>query len=262
MFSAFQGAPRPRRTLRPRRLLHTAVAAGTLAILLPAASASAATYSVTITNLTKGQPLSPPVIATHRGHGDLFGYGRTARYGVQQVAENGGVPVLVAELQAERDRGLFDDVQQWMSGPLVPSGLPASAMLGKTAKLTITSKNPGARLSWVSMLACTNDGFAGVDGFRLPHRVGSTHTTWAWSYDAGSERNTESFVDLVGGCQAAVGVKSSTGATGTNMSNPLLREDGRIRYHAGVRGIAADGLLRSVHGWYGPAARLSVTRTA
>lgn len=216
-------------------------------------------YSVTITNLTYGQPLSPPVIATHNGRGKVFHLGETARYGVQQVAENGRAGLLVDELNVERALGNFDDVVRSSGGPLVPPGLPASA-LGDRVTLTITASGSGARLSWVSMLACTNDGFAGLDGLRLPRDIGETVVAQAGSYDAGSELNSESFADLVGGCQAAVGVRSLTGATGTGASNPALSEGGVVTAHAGVLGVAADGLVPSIHGWDDPVASVSVTR--
>ena len=47
-----------------------------------------ATYEVTITNLTSGQPITPAVFAVHSGRNDLFRRGAAASNGVQQLAEN------------------------------------------------------------------------------------------------------------------------------------------------------------------------------
>lgn len=48
-------------------------------LLAPAASAGKTrTYEVTITNLTTGQPLTPPVVATHKKPAEIFEVGEAA----------------------------------------------------------------------------------------------------------------------------------------------------------------------------------------
>lgn len=42
-------------------------------------------YEVTITNLTEGQPLTPPVVATHRRKNQLFKVGRPASVGIREI---------------------------------------------------------------------------------------------------------------------------------------------------------------------------------
>ncbi|MGH2547258.1 MAG: spondin domain-containing protein, partial [Actinomycetota bacterium] len=63
----------------------TLVLAAALAAMAVAAVASPApagqplrTYEVTITNLTSGQPLTPPVVATHNGGLHVFEVGEPA----------------------------------------------------------------------------------------------------------------------------------------------------------------------------------------
>ena len=69
---------------------------------------------------------------------------------------------------------------------------------------------PGAKwLSYASMLICTNDGFTGADGLRLPKRVGAAVSATSYAYDAGTEINTEYFGDIVPPCPALTGVASS-----------------------------------------------------
>lgn len=133
-------------------------------------------------------------------------------------------------------------------------------MFGTSVTLTIKAKD-GQRLSYISMLGCTNDGFAGFNAARLPRATGRTVNVPVLDYDAGTEENTEDFADLTPGCQGAIGVKSSFGATGMTMTDWQVSEDEVIRRHGGVEDVSDDGLQSSVHGWPTRAfAKVSVTR--
>jgi hypothetical protein len=101
------------------------------------------------------------------------------------------------------------------------------------------------------MLVCTNDGFGGIDGNRLPTRIGSERTYQARAFDAGTEMNTELFADLVPPCDG-----DST--TGTGTSNPALAEGGTIGRHAGIQGV---GDLADAHDWSGPVVQITIERT-
>ena len=239
-----------------RFTLRTAVAssicalAATTAIALPATAEAAApvhTYKVTVTNLTQGQPLSPPLIVTNYGSGQIFKEGRVANWGVQQVSENGNNQPLYDSFLQDQHDGYVTDVQR-ASAPLVPKGSPADAMFDQTVTLTIRAKDTD-RISWISMLGCTNDGFAGINAGRLPRAKGRTVRIPVIGYDAGTEENTEDFMDLTGGCQGAIGVKSQFGATGTNMTDWTLAENGVVHRHEGVFGASDDGLVPEVHDW-------------
>ena len=98
---------------------------------------------------------------------------------------------------------------------------------------------------------CTNDGFTGVDSFRLPNRKA---TVFARAYDARTEANTEDFADLVPPCQGLIGVSSED--TGTGMSNPVLAEAGIVIPHAGVNG--GIDLVPEVHGWGDPVTKIEI----
>ena len=63
--------------------------------------AASATYTVTITNLTTGQPFTPPLAATHRKPVSMFTVGEPASFGLKEIAENGNL-----EPMAERLAGL------------------------------------------------------------------------------------------------------------------------------------------------------------
>jgi Spondin_N len=209
-------------------------------------------YRVRIVNLTEGQPLTPPVIATHRGTFDLFEVGDLASVGVMQVAENGNVPNLVSALEQATS------VAEVVAGaePLVPEDLPGSADHPDRAGFGITATGHVRFVSFVSMLICTNDGLTGINRVRLPEDVGDVKVIVAAGYDAGTEVNTEDFADIVPPCQSLVGVTGSDPGTGN--SNPALLDGGVIHHHPGIAG--GVDLVPSVHGWDDPVVRIRITR--
>jgi hypothetical protein len=221
---------------------------------LAAADAPVATYEVTISDLTAGQPLTPPVVATHRAATSMFTVGQPASFALKEIAENGNLAPMIS--QVESDKHVADSAAA--SAPLVPAGLPGSAMFGDSVTLTVSASEGAKFLSFASMLICTNDGFTGVDSLRLPKDVGDAVIARSAGYDAGTELNTEDFADIVPPCQGLVGV--SSGEPGTGTSNPALAEGGVIHHHPGIAG-GAD-LLPAVHGWTDPVAEITVERVS
>jgi hypothetical protein len=210
-----------------------------------------ATYEVTIENLTSGtgQWFTPPVVATHRPSTGMFTVGEPASFEVKEIAENGNLaPMLMA---LEDDKHVADHV-------VAASGSPPPLAPGNSVTVGITGDRGRKYLSWVSMLICTNDGFTGVDTFRLPKRVGDEVAIETNAYDAGTEVNTEDFADIVPPCQVLSGVSSDDAGTGA--SDPALAEDGVVHPHAGVEG--GEDLLPEVHDWEDPVGRITITRTA
>ena len=241
------------------RFLAFALAVGAALVFMAAVSSAAAegpvaTYDVTIDNLTAGQPLTPPVIASHRAATGMFTVGRPASFALKEIAENGNLAPMIAQLGA--DKHVSDSVAA--AAPLVPAGLPGSAMFGDSVTLTVTASKGAKFVSFASMLICTNDGFTGVDSLRLPKDVGDAVVVRSAGYDAGTELNTEDFADIVPPCQALVGV--SSGEPGTGSSNPALAEGGVIHHHPGIAG-GAD-LVPAIHGWTDPVAEITVERVS
>jgi hypothetical protein len=175
---------------------------------------------------------------------------------VKEIAENGNLAPLAESLEAA------SGVSEVFVGgvPIVPEGLPGSAMFPDSVTFEISGELGAQRLSWVSMLICTNDGFTGLDSLRLPRHVGDEVTAPTAGYDAGTEINTEDFADIVPPCQALVGV--SSGEPGTGTSNPALAEGGVIHHHEGIEG--GSDLVPEVHGWdvNAPVAEVTVERIA
>lgn len=208
--------------------------------------AGAAAYEVTVTNLTTGQPFTPPLAAVHRRSLTVFEVGASASPGVQEIAENGNLAPLMEALGEEHH----------VMDIMVAAGDPPPLLPGESRSFDVDGARGAKYLSIVSMLICTNDGFTGVAGVRLPKHVGDTETFETNAYDAGTELNTEDFGDLVPPCPMLTGVEPDE--PGTGMSDPALAENGVIHPHEGILGIA--DLETAIHGWTDPVARIEITR--
>lgn len=207
-------------------LLVAAALMVTMLPTIPAEAGSERTYRVTITNLTDGQPLTPFVVATHSWRTRIFRPWRPASDGLQSLAENGGVPDLVAELTGKRGVG---SVQVAGAGPILP---------GQSASVEVVSTRGSRFLSAAGMLICTNDGFGAVS--KIPLYGKRTRTVYGYAWDAGTEINTEAYADLVPPCD---------GMGQSGMSKDETAENGRVRFHRGIKGVA--DLDPAVHGWRG-----------
>ncbi len=202
-------------------------------------------YRVYFINLTAGQPFTPPVLATHDRDTELFDRGEAASFEVKEIAENGNLDPMVNFLTGNADITDF---------AVAVAGDPPPLMPGAVVSADISANSRRERLSMVSMLICTNDGFAGVDSTRLPRRFLFRPIR---AYDAGTEINTEDFADIVPPCPALTGVESADAGTGA--SNPALAENGVVTRHRGVFGIS--DLIPSLHNWRGPVGFMVVVRT-
>ena len=217
---------------------------------VPESNAVAAyTYEVTITNLTAGQPITPPLLVTHAKDAGFFTVGENASEQLQQLAENGNAEPLAIMLTDKK--GVADVVQG--TTPLIPANDPGETGLNHSETFTVTAYGNARYLSFASMLVCTNDGIAGIDSIKLPIK---NKTVFAAGYDIRTEMNTEDFADMVPPCQAAIGVSSNE--NGTGVSNPELAEEGVIIPHAGI--IGKDDLSSDVHGWENPAVKIQIER--
>ena len=207
-------------------------------------SHSSRTYEVSIENLTPGQIFTPPIWATHSNRVDFVEVGQPAPYGVKEIAENGNLePLDYAWSLAEGVRG----------HGIAPAGPVAG---GTSRTFEITAPGNAKRLTTISMVVCTNDGFTGLDSHRLPRGLGHSVTVDAMAYDAGTEVNTEALADLVPPC--------SGGETGTGASDPDLAEGDVIGAHGGITNGGGDPALLDPAVWdfEQPVARYTITRTS
>ncbi|HEX4818043.1 MAG TPA: spondin domain-containing protein [Nonomuraea sp.] len=216
--------------MRPVQLFAglTALCACMAALPSAAQAKPMTTWTVKIQNLTPSgsQPLSPPVVIVHSPSVHVWQMGRFASRGVAAVAEDGDAPRLIKEVSK---RPGVRDAFAAASAPIAP---------GKTGTFKVKVR-PGDRISIVSMLVNTNDGFTGVDALRP--RSGSIRTM---AYDAGSEKNLETKATIPGPC----------------CNNPMVRapEKRLISKHKGI--MACGDLDRETYGWTGQVARLTFTR--
>ena len=60
-----------------------------------------ASFEITVTNLTNGQPLSPVAVIAHQGGYSVFSVGSAATAGLEELAEGGNNSALIAEADAD-----------------------------------------------------------------------------------------------------------------------------------------------------------------
>ena len=198
--------------------------------VLPAAALAdgARSYDVTITNLTAGQILSPPVVVSHDSRLSLFELGQPAGEDLAALAEdadNAGLVELLEASPAVRDVGVGE-------GAIMP---------GASATVRIRIGGRQRLISFASMLVTTNDTFAAVRGLRV-HPARSVSTVVP-GYDAGSEGNNELCIYI----------------PGPPCGNPFQRDvanaEGFVHINAGVQQI---GDLTGRHDWRNPVAQVSI----
>ena len=236
--------------MNSKRSLATLVASGAVLAATTLAGAAGvaaaemdgeATYRVTVTNLAAGQPQTPPLVVLHGAEASLAESGAPASEGLQQLAENGNPQILVDALSGAEGVAAVAVGEH----PLVAGGVPGAAELPSFAALEVSAPASAGLVSIASMLICTNDGLSLVHDAALPAEVGAQAVYYSGAYDAGTERNTESFADLVPPCQGVVGVTGES--EGAGMSNPDLAEGGVLAEHPGIAGAAdLDAMTHAV----------------
>lgn len=210
----------------------TATAVAFLALCcatLVAGAAAAQTYEVTITNLTPGQVLSPPVVFSHRSGFELFQPGQEASPELAAVAEDADSEALLAWLST---LGAVGDVS--IAGDVVPPG--------GTITVPVEIKGNRRYLSVLGMLVTTNDAF-----FANTSRIQSQGTTfYAPAWDSGSERNTQDCAHIPGPPCGNGGVRVTQGA------------EGFVHIHNGIQ--SRSSLRAEDQDWRNPVAKISVRR--
>lgn len=213
----------------------------------PAGLDQEATFLVTVRNTTDAlQPLTPSLVVFHQPGVRLFAPGSAASDGLERIAESGDSGPLSSALDG-MDGVAAVGTAPGPEGPILP-GEDGSVELQASSEL---------RVSLVSMLVCTNDGFTGLDAIPLPRRVGETVTLRTAGYDAGTEQNTAAEGDLVPPC-----VMATTGSSGgTGDDQPAISENETIRHHPGID-ADTDGtdILDGRHQWSEPVATVVIER--
>ena len=201
------------------------------------AAQSDARYSVTVTNLTKGQTFTPLLIATHTPAVRIFAPGTQASPQLQVLAEEGATDMLVTLL-----RGMTADVREVVTA----AGLQTPAV---SATFQINGGGAFSRLSIAAMLIPTNDAFMGVSGLTLPSGFDPVVVDLL-AYDSGTEINDERCASIPG--------PSFTECGGPGGGARAGRGEGAVTVHNGMHGVG--DMNRPLRDWRGPVARVTVQR--
>jgi hypothetical protein len=191
------------------------------------------TLQVAITNVTRGQVVSPPLLVTHRPGLSLFEPGAPAGEALAALAEDGSAALLAAVL--EGDPAVFDVVTG--EAPIPP---------GETLVLEIRYRGRYNRLSAAGMLVSTNDAFFALEAAPIP--FGAWGSFPADAYDAGSEANNEDCGFIPGPPCGNPGVRETDGA------------EGFVHVHGGVHGIG--DLPAEDFDWRNPVVEIRILRPA
>ncbi|MCL1078691.1 hypothetical protein D5R81_00850 [Parashewanella spongiae] len=195
-------------------------------------------YTVTVTNLTPSQPLSPIAVVAHNADNPIFSAGTEASVALENLAEAGDN----SDLESE------DGVSQLVSG----AGILAA---GSSESLTVTfNQDEIENLSILTMLVNTNDAFTGVSNFDPSSlEVGDKMTFRANVYDSGTEANSEAKGTIPGPADSGEGF------------NPSREGDvNKVHIHPGVitqdDGLA-DSVLKASDRFDNPAMKVVIERT-
>ncbi len=194
-----------------------------------------ARYEISVTNITRSQIFSPPVIVTHNRRMDpIFSLGEPASAELAGVAEDALNKPLMDMLKKDRN---VKSVQMLtgVNGPILP---------GETAKIVVEGGGWFNQVSMVGMLVITNDAFFGLSGMDLP-RYGGKHVR-SPAYDAGSEANNEKCAYIPGPPCGSAMVRMTAGA------------EGYVHVHAGIHGVG--DLAAADYDWRSDVAMIRVRR--
>lgn len=218
---------------------------------LASQSLSAAELDLKLTNLTQGLHFTPILITAHTSDDTLFEVAMPATTALQTMAEGGNLAPLIDQANAAGS----DIIANPAEGLLAPS---------TSTMTTLTTAEANEYLSITAMLLPTNDGFVGLNSWKIPKEAG-TYSVYLNAYDAGTEGNNELVVEGSGspgtpGIPAAPGGNAGSGGTGLSSSD----SNTMIHIHPGNLGdddlaAGSSDLSNTVHRWLNPVAKLTVT---
>ena len=189
-------------------------------------------YKITITNLTRGQVFSPPIVIAHDSKFSLFTLGDPASDELAALAEDGLTGPLEVLIYGQYPSAVA-------GGPIMPGD-------SDWVTLEISKRSRSRLISVAGMLVTTNDAFfAARDIWFLGKR---NIMVEAEAYDAGSEYNSES-CEFIPGPPCGNHVHDETGAP-----------EGFVHIHAGIHGIGSDGVKPAMHDWRNPVAKITIER--
>ncbi len=190
-----------------------------------------AVATVTVTNLAKGQILTPAVFITHNDETPaLFVPGEAASSELSALAEQGSTTGLINKFNAE-------------TGVLDVTLLSAFVRPTRTATVNVKFDSDHRLISSASMIEMTNDGFVSLLGVEVPCVGMSTYFLDGW--DAGSEANTELCSQIPAPCP-----------TPRRPGSCSVAIEGAVHIHSGIHGCG--GFPPEVYHWLNPVAKITI----
>lgn len=185
------------------------------------------TLEVTLTNVTRGTVLTPPIVASTLGPVSIFAVGEPASTALEQMAEGGATAPLAEAFSTIAGSQVYEH-----DGPVTP-------LSTITFEMTVPVR---AYITVGSMLLPTNDAFAARNSIPVYQLLRSNVSVFA--YDAGTETNDEICANIPGplACGGGVGYVPGGG-------------EGLVYGHTGIHGEAE--ILASAYDWRGPVATIS-----
>lgn len=156
-------------------------------------------WEVKVTNLTEGQPFSPPLWATHNDKASIWSTGEQASNGLAFIAEDANNAPLAALLNTDKDNVFKARIG--LPPPEPP--MPPPILPGTDRTITVETRGDKDRLSIVWMLVRSNDAFSGLDSVKLD----KDQTIEVGAYDAGTEMNNERAAFIPGPPFSRMGVR-------------------------------------------------------
>jgi hypothetical protein len=198
-------------------------------------------YEIIITNLTRGQYFTAPLVVTHKENLRLFAVGEPINPQLAVFAEEGTPTALAALLAGTPEaKDLF----------VTAGALAANTLInpGKSATVIIEGNRQFDHLSLAAKLIPTNDAFIAINGIPGPPN-NKPATLFVPAYDAGSEQNDELCASIIGPniaeCESPGGGHPGGG-------------EGFVYVHNGIHGVG--NLTAAVRDWQSPVARIIIRR--
>jgi len=202
----------------------------------PAPTPTQYEFKVTALNLTNAQPLSPLGAALHTT-GQFWTIGEMASEELEKLAEGGdnsgllGLSVVNASASSD--------------APLGPGSM--------TELMLTTTSLTDQKISLISMMVNTNDGFTGLSALDVSSlAVGDSLTRTTVAYDAGTEANTEAAGTIPGPADGGEGFNEARDDV-----NFVARHPGVVTNEDGLSG----SVLSPEHKFDNPLAKVVITRT-
>jgi len=175
--------------------------------------------TVTLTNNSASQPMTPPVVILHNAPdadngARIFEVGQPASDAIIAIAENGDNRPLINLLGYLTDQGRVSESAVGFADPDNPGPL----LPGMTATVDLDLQSDDQRMTIVSMVVCTNDGFSAANAHTLSADVSETFSLPI--FDAGSETNVLSLNYWVPPCSPDGSENLTDDENGSIMMHP------------------------------------------